>query len=173
MLENSFLLMNRQIWTNVKEAMLARAEEGEEGRCGLCGRQETTMHLMFECEEYSEKVWRQLSEVINGMIEARDGIGNPGIRLHAFQVLYNQAGNIPTRHSKQILELVQEVKRNIVYRRFLRCTTGNALRYNNTRILAHLINIMEKIKTLRQYQSKRCDTIEHLLEVASDRVTRD
>ncbi len=47
---NSFLVMNRQIWTNQKMHLsTTNAEEQASALCGLCGEVESTMHLLFEC----------------------------------------------------------------------------------------------------------------------------
>jgi hypothetical protein len=66
-LENSYLIMNRQIWTNEKQYLsTVDGVEGANGpSCTLCGIRENTMHLMFECEQYSEPLWKTLEEIIN------------------------------------------------------------------------------------------------------------
>ena len=55
-LENSFLIMNRQTWTNLKQQLSTRmGEDGpDSSACGLCNGTENTMHLLFDCEKYSE-----------------------------------------------------------------------------------------------------------------------
>ncbi len=50
------------------------------------------------------------------------GKENLSIRLHAFLVLYNVTTGLPAKHIKNIMILIQEVKRNIVLRRFKRET---------------------------------------------------
>jgi hypothetical protein len=47
-LENSYLIMNRQIWTNQKNLLSREGEPGGEeinGLCKLCRERENTMHL--------------------------------------------------------------------------------------------------------------------------------
>jgi hypothetical protein len=102
-LETSFLLLNRQIWTNVKESQVTREEEGGEGeagggggdirqgKCPLCQGTENTMHLMFECPVYSEPIWGELETAINFMLlnERPDA---PRVSLHAYQVLCSAKG---------------------------------------------------------------------------------
>jgi len=51
--------MNRQIWTNSKQYLSRGGELGgdpSDADCPLCGETENTMHLLFECQAYSEKV---------------------------------------------------------------------------------------------------------------------
>ena len=175
-LENSFLLMNRQIWTNAKEALMDRGEEGDEERggvngaeCGLCQGRENTMHLMFECEEYSEKIWAQLGKAVTEMLAeeaGREGGSPANIRLHAFQVLYNiNKAPIPRKHSKQVNEVIQEVKRSLVHRRYVRCTGGNRVRYNAQRISSHLLIALKKLVGFRKYQGRNADTVTALAAI--------
>ena len=150
-LETSFLLLNRQIWTNLKQT-LSGGDEVDSANCQLCGQIENSMHLMFECEQYSEKIWKVLGECISA-------IENERISLHAYNVLYNMDINKlnPTKNN-QILYLIQEIKRSLIYRRYLRSTgQGGIVNYNNTRICAHLLLVLKK--TLYQ---KRSEGKEHI-----------
>jgi hypothetical protein len=53
-LTNSFLVMNRQIWTNQKMHLCTtNAKEQASALCRLCGEVESTMHLLFECARCS------------------------------------------------------------------------------------------------------------------------
>jgi hypothetical protein len=67
-LENSYLLMNRQVWTSEKSALsgVGGGPGGEypEDTCKLCRVKENTMHLMFTCEKYSEPLWAVVSDVL-------------------------------------------------------------------------------------------------------------
>ena len=107
--------------------------------CYLCGTPESTTHLIFECEQYSEKVWKNLGDTLS-LIE--DKI----ITIHAFNVLYN----VDIRHltnikNEQVLYLIQEIKRNMVLRRFLRETTGpGIINYNRIKIMAHILIVLRK-----------------------------
>jgi hypothetical protein len=54
--------MNRQTWTNEKQylSMVNGMEEANGLLCALCAWREKTMHLMFECKQYSEPLWKLL-----------------------------------------------------------------------------------------------------------------
>jgi hypothetical protein len=183
-LESSFLLLNRQIWTNAKEALIDRDNEGEgegqgegggeramrEGRCALCQGTENTMHLMFECPAYSVPTWEALECAINIMLrnENPDAVG---ISLHAYQVLYNiYRAPIPKQHEKQILEICQELKRNMIYRRYVRCTGARNIIYNRVRILGHILNALERLRALRRYQGKAHGTVGALIDIIKEQI---
>jgi hypothetical protein len=95
-LENSFLLMNRQTWTNEKR-FLSRMDDVDvpnELSCTLCGGRENTMHLMFECEQYSEPLWKLLENIVkknNETIIITNDNKEPvnRIQMYAFLVLYS------------------------------------------------------------------------------------
>ena len=138
--------MNRQVWTNAKQYLSRGGElEGDpsDDDCPICGEIENTMHLLFECQVYSEKIWKALSDGINGMLNLA---GTEKISLHAYNILYNMdISKLNNIHNDQILYLVQEIKCNMVYRRYIRCTRGKKIiRFNNTRILAHIMLVLKK-----------------------------
>jgi hypothetical protein len=172
-LENSYLLMNRQVWTNEKSSLsrIGGGPEGEhpEDACKLCGTKENTMHLMFECGRYSEPLWKALGDIIKEAV-ARDSNGGENIsnRMHAFLVLYNVTSSIPEKYRKYILILIQEIKRNIVLRRFKRETTDTGTTsFGRTRLYAHIAIVNDKIRSLRKYQGKRnnfFDTINEIIK---------
>ena len=67
------------------------------------------------------------------------------ITLHAYNVMYNNdIRGLNTAQNDQILYLIQEIKHNIVYRRYIRSIRGINIRNNNTRILAHTLLIIKK-----------------------------
>jgi hypothetical protein len=72
-LENSYLTMNIKVWTNVKRYNSRADQEAKEGRCKICNDRENTMHLMFECERYSEPLWNTLETVVKRHIAINGG----------------------------------------------------------------------------------------------------
>ena len=97
------------------------------------------MHLMFECESYSEPIWRILGENLPFVESKR-------IIMHAYSVLYNlDITHLSPTKNDEILYFVQEVKRSIIFRRYLRCTgQGGNVNYNENRIIAHLLLVLKK-----------------------------
>ena len=144
--QNSFNLMNRQIWTNKKQYLrMGEAGQAGEVECRLCGRVETTQRLMAECEEYSERMWEVFERVINGAGMNAEG---SRARVHIHNIMYNtRIQGIQDMYSTEATSLIQEVKRYIVYKRYQRCENDrlNAIVYDEQRIAMHLSNIIQKL----------------------------
>jgi hypothetical protein len=56
--------------------------------------------------------------------------------------------------AKATMTLIQEVKRNIIYRRYKRETTNVVIRCSCTRMLGHLLTAAKKLEGLWTYQGK-------------------
>jgi hypothetical protein len=115
MLENSYLVMNRQVWTNEKNYLSRDGEpggEGPDGLCKLCGRRENTIHLMFECSNYSEPLWVILENLIKETIRTMSNgeVAFNG-RLHAFLVMYNISTAVPAKYAEDIIVSDEDVGR--------------------------------------------------------------
>ena len=133
--------------TNLKQHLSSRGrgEEVTTADCQLCHRPENTLHIVFECENYSEKIWQALGNIITH-------IENVRITLHAYNIMYNLdiKGISPTKN-EQVLYLIQEIKRNLILRRYIRSTTGSGLTYYNlSRISSHLLITVRKSLYQRQ-----------------------
>jgi hypothetical protein len=68
-ISNSFLVMNRQIWTNQKRHIsMANADEQASALCALCGEIKNTMHLLYESARCSEPLRQLVREAITALI---------------------------------------------------------------------------------------------------------
>jgi hypothetical protein len=126
---------------------------------------------MFECPVYSGPIWEALEGVINVLLinEKPDAVG---ISLHAYQVLYNvYRAPIPKQHEKQLMEIFQEIKRNLIYRRYVRCTNARGIGYNRIRILGHILNVVEKLRALRSFQGKAHGTLCALTAIVKEQIS--
>jgi hypothetical protein len=91
--------------------------------CERYGKTETMEHLLCECENYSEPLWSKLAESLTRLFNDISIDGVPRVILGQTNVI----SNIPHPslllhiHDKALrnalLLLIQEVKRDIVYRR--------------------------------------------------------
>ena len=163
-LENSFLVMNRQVWTNFKHNLSTgdREDPPADPSCALCGRTEDTMHLLFSCERLSEPCWEILAEGINAHLRDTGQLQH-NIQLHAFNVMYNNnVAGLPAEYNSMVLVLIQELKRALVLKGYTRCTTGKAILYNRQRVTAVILITVKKVMSLRQYQGKRNEVLEGL-----------
>jgi hypothetical protein len=113
-LDNSYLVMNKQVWTNEKTS-LSRIGSGlggvhPEESCKLCGNKEDTMHFMFDCEIYSEPFWAIVGNIIKETVN-RESKGEEmfNSRLHAFLVMYNVTAGVPAKHINDIMTLIQQI----------------------------------------------------------------
>jgi hypothetical protein len=162
------------VWTNEKSSLsgIGGGPGGEhpEDACKLCGIKESTMHLMFECGGYSEPLWKALGDIIKEAV-ARDSNGGENLssRMHAFLVLYNVTSGIPEKYRKDIMILIQEIKRNIVLRRFKRETTDTGTTsFGRNRLYAHIAIVNGKIRSLRKYQGKRKNFFDIINEIIKE-----
>ncbi len=126
--------MNRQIWTNQKRHLsTANAEEQAGALCALCGKVENTMHLLFDCARCSEPLWELVGEAITALIRQ----ASPAAQT--YRNIYD--GQVPRQHVDQVMAWFQEVKRDLIYRRFKRCTS-RTIQPDLTRLLGYLINTL-------------------------------
>jgi hypothetical protein len=98
-LENSYLTMKSKVWTNEKRYKSGADQEVQKGRCKLCNDRENTMHLMFECERYSESLWNTLETVVKNTLKSMGDDENMAmeIRRHAYIVMYNVTEGVPQK----------------------------------------------------------------------------
>jgi hypothetical protein len=76
-------------------------------------------------------------------------------RLNAFLVLYNITAGLPSKYIKNIMILIQEIKRNIVLQRFKGETSDlGVTTFGRQRLFTHLSIIVKEIRDLRKYQGK-------------------
>jgi hypothetical protein len=146
--------MNRQIWTNQKRHLsTTNAEEQASALCALCGEVENTMHLLFECARCPEPLWELVGEAITALRRQASPTAQT-YRIHAHSVIYNiYDGQVPRQHAGQVMAWFQEIKRDLIYRRFKRCT-GRTIQPDRTRLLGYLINTLGRMVSLHNYQGR-------------------
>ena len=111
---------------------------------------ENTMHFLFDFPEYPELEWEVLKDVLNVVAETENRIA-----IHMFNVMYNtNIKNSSEKMQKQVDFFIQEFKRNIVFKRFERCTNANLnnIILDKNRVCAHWIIICKKAISFRTYQ---------------------
>jgi hypothetical protein len=152
--ETAFQVLNRTIWTNNKAHKSGLREDSD---CDYCGEEETMEHLLHGCENYSIKVWEEASRVITALCTQQAGQEVARIQLTPKEIIYN----IPhpsfllflkeDKPRKALLLLIQEIKRNIVYRRMnIRPgQIGNPV--DRTRVIAHILSVVKKLKAMLEY----------------------
>jgi hypothetical protein len=160
--ETSFQVLNRTVWTNRKAF---RSGISESPTCNRCDQEETMEHLIHQCENYSALVWAEFSRLLTSTLTHIAGQRIARIDLTPLEIIYNQphasiAIYIDDSASRvAILHLIQEIKRDIIYRRM----TVNAPPgpVPMVRIHAHISSVVTKMSSLMEYQG--CKTQSDLM----------
>ncbi len=88
-----------------------------------CKKVETMEHLLCECKHYSEPLWNKLAEGLTMLLNEVSTDRVPRIELGQTNIIFNiphpslllHVQDKPSRNA--ILLLIQEVKRDLIYRR--------------------------------------------------------
>jgi hypothetical protein len=91
--------------------------------CERCSKVETMGHLLCECEYYSEPLWSKLAEGLTMLFNDISLDRVPRVELGQTNIIFNiphpslllHIHDKPSRNA--ILLLIQEVKRDIIFRR--------------------------------------------------------
>jgi hypothetical protein len=100
-----------------------------------------------------------LGHGLTSALVAHSGNEIPTIQLTPLEIIYNKIHPSIILHLKEkpvqltLVHLVQEIKRDIIYRRMN--TNANQRRRNLTRIRAHLLSTVRKTISLLEYQGTR------------------
>jgi hypothetical protein len=135
--EMAFQILNRTTWTNNKAY---KSGKRDNPNCDYCGQPETTEQLVHNCEEYSAELWKELGHSLTAALISHSGKEIPTIKLSPLEIIYNKIHPSIKLHLKEkatqlvTIHLVQEVKRDIIYRRMN--TNANQQTRNLTRIRA-------------------------------------
>ena len=117
-------------------------------------------HLLFQCENHSMLVWREYSTLLTAALRRLSG--NPDIpRMDhtPLHIIYNVPHpsiltNVQCdRTRRNLLQLLQELKRDIIYRRMN--LAGNKSPVPLPRIHAHILSVIVKQKSLMEYRGLR------------------
>ncbi len=145
--ETAFQILNRTIWTNNK-AFKSRMRP--DPNCDRCGKTETMEHLLCECENYSEPLWSKLADSWTRLFNASSLEPVPRVELGQTNMIYNIPHPSLLLHvhdqasRNALLLLIQEVKRDIVYRRMNLPPSAQQLT-DPRRITAHLDSAIRRL----------------------------
>ena len=154
--ETAFQILNRTTWTNNKAF---KSGKRDNPNCDYCGQTETLEHLLHNCDEYSAEVWTELGHSLTAALTTHSGTEIPTIQFTPLEIIYNKIHPSIKLHLKEkptqlmTIHLVQEIKRDIIYRRMN--TNVNQRGRNPTRIRAHLLSTIKKTISLLAYQGTR------------------
>ena len=90
--------------------------------------------------------------------------------VHAYSILYNVTrGQIPSQYVEQCMAWFQEIKRDLIFRRYKRCT-GRIIQPNADRLCGYLILSINKIISLRKYQGRNNEGLTVILDWLKQRI---
>ena len=166
--------MNRQLWTNEKQDKTVRNRglESEGNNCGLCNIPENTQHILFSCRRYSVEYWEIFSEIISKWCK-KEKADHPTFYIHLYNIMYNtEIKSLSKENRKVVATIIQEIKRDMIYRRFKRSENINLnnIRYDRRRILAHMLTIVRKVQRYKEYKGKNTERINMLCETLEEEI---
>jgi hypothetical protein len=158
--ETTFQILNRTIWTNNKAY---KSRMADTPNCERCGGIETMEHLLHNCEHYSVLVWHELGQIFTDTLMAIVGRHIARIELTPKEIIFNKPHPFLLLHLPEekdrtmIIILVQEIKRDIVYRR-MNMPLDPTRATPQVRIQAHLLSVLKKLQSLYSYQGIQQDS---------------
>ena len=152
--ETTFQVLNRTIWTNNKAF---KSGVSNTDACTHCEEPETMEHLIYGCAHYSALVWREFSTLLTEAVKQYSLYPDiPRMNFTPLEIIFNHPHpsillHVSSKRTRlNILHLVQEIKRDIIYRRMNMTGTGNPV--PQQRIHAHILSIIKKHTALMEYQ---------------------
>jgi hypothetical protein len=124
--------------------------------CERCKKVETMEHLLCECEYYSEPLWNKLAESLTMLLNDVSTDEVPRIELGQTNIIFNipHPSLILHIHDKSsrnaILLLIQEVKRDLIYRRMNLPPSVQQVT-DPRRLTAHLDSTIRRLRSYLQY----------------------
>jgi hypothetical protein len=124
--------------------------------CERCKKVETMEHLLCECEFYSEPLWGKLAESLTMLLNDISTDDVPRIELGQTNIIFNIPHpslmlHVHDKSSRNaILLLIQEVKRDIIYRRMNLPPSAQQVT-DPRRLAAHLDSTIRRLRSYLQY----------------------
>jgi hypothetical protein len=152
--EVAFQILNRTVWTNNKSFKSGLSDSPQ---CFRCEEVETMEHLIYLCPNYAEKLWAEFGLALTQSIAQFTKEYTARIELTPKEIIYNKPHPaILLRISDKlvqycILVMVQEIKRNIIFRR-MQLTEAIRLEVPKIKLQAHLLSVIRKLISLLEYQ---------------------
>jgi hypothetical protein len=152
--EVAFQILNRTVWTNNKSFKSGLIDSP---LCLRCEEVETMEHLLYLCPNYAEKLWIELGLALTQSIAQFSQEYTARIDLTPKEIVYNKPHpaillRITDKLTQYcILVLVQEVKRNIIFRR-MQLSEPVRQEVPKVRLQAHLLSVIRKLTSLLEYQ---------------------
>jgi hypothetical protein len=173
--ETAFQILNRTVWTNNKAY---KSRMRLDPNCDRCGKPETMEHLLCECENYSEPLWGKFAEALTRLFRNISQDDAPRVDLGQTNIIFNIPHpslllHVRDKESRNaLLLLVQEIKRDIIYRRMNLPPSANQI-IDPMRLTAHLCSAVRRLHSYLQYigfikYAKASETLQRLQDLLVD-----
>jgi hypothetical protein len=171
--EVAFQILNRTIWTNNKAFKSGLAESAQ---CERCTTVETMEHILYGCPHYSVKVWEEVGKLFTTTVMRRKNTEVARIHLTPREIVFNAEHPsiklfLKDKDDRKVCNmLIQEVKRDIIYRRMNITEQQKGREEHNLRILAHIQTTLKKMASYLSYcgplENKSClELTEQMMEI--------
>jgi hypothetical protein len=113
-------------------------------------------HLLCECEYYSEPLWGKLAKSLTMLLSNISSEEVPRVEIGQTNVIFNIPHQSLLLHIKDkasrnaILLLIQEIKRDLIYRRMNLPPSANQVT-DSRRLAAHLDSVIRRLRSYLQY----------------------
>jgi ribosomal protein S15P/S13E len=135
-------------------------------------------HLLCECENYSEPLWGKFAEALTRLFRNISQDDAPRVDLGQTNIIFNIPHPSLLLHVRDeesrnaLLLLVQEIKRDIIYRRMNLPPSANQI-IDPMRLTAHLCSEVRRLHSYLQYigfikYAKASETLQRLQDLLVD-----
>ena len=153
--EVAFQVLNRTLWTNNKAF---RSGLSDDPSCGYCDEVETMEHLLHDCPHYSSLMWDKVSSLLTDTCSSIKGEPVARMTLTPKEIIFNKPHLSLHLHIKDkeicqaLIIFVQELKRNLVFRRMNIGTHHQNRPVSLVCICAHLLSVLRKVRAMFEYK---------------------
>jgi hypothetical protein len=140
--------------------------------CDCCGKPETMEHLLCKCANYSEPLWGKLADALTQLFNYISLDDVPRVDLGQTNIIFNIPHPLLLLHIRDkksrnaLLLLVQEIKRDIIYRRMNLPPSAHQI-IDPRRLTAHIGSAIRRLRSYLRYigfaiYTKASETLQHL-----------
>ena len=145
-------ILNRTTWTNSKAF---KSGMSEDDKCRKCGETETVEHIFLNCEEYTEKMWEELKEILQAC-KTKPGV----VTIAQEDIIYLKKITLLTKiQNEETREIMQEIKQLIYGSRINERQVYEPIRRN-----AHMRKCIRQTIRHRECNARKTEFSEKLLE---------
>ena len=119
---------------------------------------ETIEHLIYDCPHYSSLMWNTVSSLLTDTCGSIKGEPVARVMLTPKEIVFNKPHPSLHLHIKDkeicqaLIIFIQELKRNLVYRKMNIGAHHQNRPVPQVRICAHLLSVLKKVRAMFEYK---------------------